>query len=120
LLLNRLQSVPVKSPVVPDPAFEREKLTFGHTLAHVPFVIESAGVEEVMFPKVREDCLLLNIFQSVLDKAHVAHEDESQRERVEPETESPFPGVPIEIDQSLLLKVFQSSEESHPLDEVVA
>jgi hypothetical protein len=65
LLLKVFQSVQLISQVIPLHAVVIEKLTFGPTLAQVPFVIDKAGVDEEMFPKLREFCLLLKVFQSV-------------------------------------------------------
>ena len=110
----------MRSPVDPLEEFAIEKLTFGQTLAPVPFITERAEVEEVIFPKVIAFCLELNIFQSVLESAHVVEVPAIPRERVEPETERPLFGIQIEILQSFELKFSQSLAERSQVIEFVA
>jgi hypothetical protein len=69
LLLNVFQSVEERSHFVATPAFPIERETFGHTVAAVPFMIVSSGVEEVISPNVRAYCLPLNVVQSVEESA---------------------------------------------------
>ena len=97
LLLKVFQSAEVKSPVTQLVAFAIEKLTFGHTLAPVPFVTESAGVEELIFQNVSVFCLLLKVFQSA-DESHPLDEV-----------------LACIIAACLLLNVFQSALERYPL-----
>jgi hypothetical protein len=82
LLLNVFQSVEERSPVVATPAFPIERDTLGHTVAPVPFMIVSSGVDDVISPNVRADCLLLNIVQSVEESAPFCTADARASERV--------------------------------------
>jgi hypothetical protein len=90
LLLNVFQSVEERSHFVATPAFPIESDTFGHTVAAVPFMIVSSGVEEVISPNVRADCLPLNVVQSVEESAPFCIAEARASERVCPESESPF------------------------------
>ena len=63
-------------------------------------------------------CLLLNVFQSVAERAPVEDVPASPREIPVPEMERPF-GVP-EMNPSLVLKVVQSEELRYPFVEVFA
>ncbi len=60
----------------------------------------------------------MNEFQSNADRAPVVVLDARARDRPVPTRESPF-GFP-EINQILLLKLFQSPEERYPFVEVFA
>jgi hypothetical protein len=92
--LNMFQSAEERSPVVATPAVPIESETLGQTVAPVPFMTMSSGVEEVIFPNVRAFCLLLNMFQSVDESAPLCTPEARAREISCPESESPLP-IPI-------------------------
>lgn len=80
LLLNIVQSDPIRSHVELAPAFHIEIVTFGHTVEFAPFVMVMEGFEEEIDPKVRAFCLLLKIFQSVAERAPVFVADARERD----------------------------------------
>jgi hypothetical protein len=90
LLLNVVQSVPVRRPVEVVLAFPIDIVTFGHTVAPVPLVTKMAELREEIFPNVRADCFELNVVQSVFDSAPFCNAEASVRESTCPERESPF------------------------------
>ena len=118
--LKLFQSVEVRSPVVPLQEFAIEKLTFGHTLDPVPLLTESAGVAELIFPKVSAFCFPLKVFQSARERAPVDEVPASPRLKVEPVTVSPLLGAETLILPSFELNVFQSVEVKSPVTQLVA
>ena len=90
LELNIFQSLAESSPVVDTPAVPIESDTFGPTVAAVPFVMMSSGVDDAIFPNVRADCFELNVVQSVDERAPFWTAEAIARERICPESERPF------------------------------
>jgi hypothetical protein len=115
LLLNVVQSAPVRRPVDVALAFQIAIVTFGQTVEFAPLVMVIAVLVVEIDPNVRADCLELNIFQSVEESAPVVVLLASQIERPVPTRESPLAGVRIERAPCLLLNVVQSVPVSAPV-----
>jgi hypothetical protein len=116
LLLNVVQSVPVRSHVELAVAFQIAIVTFGQTVEFAQFVIVMAELVVEIDPNVRADCFALKVFQSVAESAPVVVLLASQMERPVPTRESPLAGVRIERAPCLLLNVFQSIPVSAPVE----
>ena len=108
LLLNVVQSVPVRRPVDVADAFQIAMVTFGPTVEFAPPEMVMAELVVVKLPNVRADCLELNVVQSVPERAPVVVAFARARASPVPTRESPLAGAIIERAPCLLLNVVQS------------